>query len=418
MKQGETAPDRFPGSAREGERKRVLVMPGGLWQVPVVRLAQQMGCFVICADGTANPPCWEVADEFVQVELQNIDALVELGRKWHIDAVLTDQTDFAVPLVAQVARRLGLRGLPVEVANAATNKGLMRQRAAEGNVVQPRFRVCQTVADVRAAIAELGLPLFCKPVDSQSSRGVCVLKTADETDIKAALARCLDATKTRQAIVEQYIQGTECTAEAFVVGGKATLLAISDKTHYADLPGVARTLTYPAAFAGDVMARIEEANARVIGALGIPFGITHAEYLVDDRGQPWLVEIAARGGGTRITTHIVPAVSGFEPVPALLRVLLGRDVIIPPRKNRGAQLRFLRLPPGRVQRFVNLDELQKRPGIIEIMFNVAPGDVIRPVEDDRSRHGFVIAEGESREEAEARAAAVEKDLQIDFEPVG
>jgi len=394
---------------------RLLFLPGGRWQVPVIRLAQQMGLIVICADGTAQPPGFEFADEAFQVPLQDVAALVRIGRERRVDAVMTEQTDFAVPLVARVAAELGVKGLPVDVAVAATHKGRMRERAAAAGIRQPAFRVCRTAEEAVAAAAEIGLPLFCKPADGQSSRGVSRLDRADVGAVVGAFQRAQKASPIGETIFEQYVSGIEATVEGFVVDGHPTTLAISDKAHYADLACVARTLTWPGNFPPHVMERIARANEATARALEIPFGITHAEFLIDDQGEPWLVEMAARGGGTRIASHIVPALCGFEPTPTLISILLGEQAEVVRTHQRAAQLRFLRLPPGkRILGFPNLPELRSLPGVVEIAFNQAVGDRIPAVEDDRSRHGHVIVSAETRDTACALAERIERELRVDL----
>ncbi len=395
---------------------RLLFLPGGAWQVPVIKLARAMGFFVICADGTPHAPGFAAADEGVRVPLQDIDALVEIARSRNVDAVMTEQTDFAVSIVARVADALGLKGLPVDVAIAATNKRIMREQARAAGIRQPEFHVCTTEADVRDAIARFGLPLFCKPVDAQSSRGVGVIDRQDDALIGRTLDRALAASIQKQALVEQQIIGTECTVEGFVVDGHPTTLAISDKEHYADLPGVARTLTWPAAFPRQILDRIAAANDAVVRALKIPFGITHAEFIVDAQGEPWFVETAARGGGSRIPTHIVPAVCGFDPTPALIDTLMEHAPEVRTPFHRSCQLRFLRFPTGKTIRgFPNLAELRARPGVLDLHLNYQPGETIGQVDDDRSRHGFVIAAGENRREAVSLADLVEVELVVEWE---
>jgi carbamoyl-phosphate synthase large subunit len=394
---------------------RLLFLPGGRWQVPVIRAAQQMGLVVICADGTPEAPGFAVADEAIQVPLQDVTSLVRIGRERRVDAVMTEQTDFAVPLVAQVAAELGLKGLPLDVALAATHKGRMRERAAAVGIRQPAFRICRTAEEAIRAIAEFGVPIFCKPADGQSSRGVSRLERADEASIVAAFERARIASQIGETIFEQFVAGTEATVEGFVVDGEATTLAISGKVHYDDLPGVARTLTWPGAFSPDITERIARANEATIRALGIPFGITHGEFLIDAKGEPWLVEMAARGGGTRIASHIVPALSGFEPTPALISILLGESPKVVTKYQRAAQLRFLRLPAGkRILSFPNLAELRSLPGVIEIAFNQAVGDRIPAVEDDRSRNGYVIVSAEDRATANTLSERIEHDLVVDL----
>jgi carbamoyl-phosphate synthase large subunit len=399
--------DRYRG-------RRMLFLPGGRWQVPVIRLARHMGFHVICADGTPRAPGFAAADEAVQLPLDDVEALVAIGRDRRVDAVMTEQTDFAVPIVARIAAALGLRGLPVDVADAATNKFLMRRRAAAAGIRQPRFRLCRTLDEAQAAANELGVPLFFKPVDGQSSRGVGRLAVSEAASVAGAFARATAASRSGQAIFETCVEGTECTVEGFVADGRPTTLAISDKEHYDDLPGVARTLTWPGRFSDEVLARIAAAHEAAARAIGIPFGITHAEFLVDAQGQPWLVEIAARGGGSRIPSHIVPAVCGFEPTPALVDCLMGRRPEVRLTRRGAAQLRFLRLPRGKqVVGYPNLAVLSALAGVIEIAFNLAPGERVPEVEDDRSRHGYVIVAADTPDEARVLAARIESELIIE-----
>jgi hypothetical protein len=107
-------------------------------------------------------------------------------------------------------------------------------------------------------------------------------------------------------------------------------------------------------------------------------------------------------------------VCGFEPTPALICALMGESPIVETTVCRAAQLRFLRLPRGkRIVRFPNLAALQALPGILEIAFNQQPGDTVPDVEDDRSRHGYVITSAETRAQAQHLAERVERELIVE-----
>jgi biotin carboxylase len=410
------APSASDKAARPLAGQNVLFLPGGRWQVDAIQLLQRLGARVVCADGTESPAAAEVADIWVRTELQDVDALCRLAQQHDVRAVLTDQTDFAVPLVAEVAERLGLVGLPKQIALDATNKGRMRDKLEQQGIIQPEYRVCTSEESFRHAVRELGLPLFHKPVDAQSSRGVgallekAVVHNWRDT-LGAAFRHSAAASATRTVIVERLIHGIECTVEGFVFDDGPRTVAISSKSHYADLPGVARTLTYPAALSSETAQRVARTNEQVIQSLGIPFGITHAEFIVDAAGTPWLVEIAARGGGSGISSRIVPAVTGFEPVQGLIAQLLGERVTCPPLDERAAELRFLRLEQGRrLAETPNLDALRAREGVIELFLQHRPGDWIPAVGDDRSRHGFVITAAATRAEAVRVAESVENEF--------
>jgi hypothetical protein len=95
---------------------------------------------------------------------------------------------------------------------------------------------------------------------------------------------------------------------------------------------------------------------------------------------------------------------------------MGRPIDVDRLHGKAAQLRFLRLPLGcRVRRYSNFEELRSRPGILELMFHIPEGEAVPGVQDDRSRHGFVISSGDDRSQAITRAEEVERDLAIEFD---
>ena len=52
-------------------------------------------------------------------------------------------------------------------------------------------------------------------------------------------------------------------------------------------------------------------NKEMVCKMGLPFGLTHAEYKYMN-GEFYLIEIGARGGGTKISSDIVPYMSGVD----------------------------------------------------------------------------------------------------------
>src|SRR5207247_9591094 len=89
-----------------------------------------------------------------------------------VDGVLTVSADSAVPAVAAIAERLGLRGIGVESAHLMTHKVAMRRRLADAGVPQPRFAALRRLSERHRALDEVGVPAVLKPADSGGRRGV------------------------------------------------------------------------------------------------------------------------------------------------------------------------------------------------------------------------------------------------------
>jgi biotin carboxylase len=392
-----------------GERL-VHVLGGGEWQVPTIRLAKASGYRVLCTDIYAERPGYAYADAHMVVDVADMAATLDVAEQAAIDGIICDTTDIGVPTMAYVAERLELPGIGYETALNFTNKFRMRDITSAAGVPNPPFRLVRSRAALLAAAADIGFPLVVKPVANQSSRGVHVIHGPG--GLGPAFEAALHHSRNNEVIAEGYLNGTEVTVEGYCLDGEPLIAGISDKDHFAHRPEVANRITYPADLAPGTTARIRKVNAAVVKALGLRTGVTHAEYMVVD-GEVYLVEIAARGGGSRIHSHIAPYLAGV-PIPELYLdyIMGGTPTARPDGIARAANLAFFAFPPGRVTRIDGVAEAVTLPGVEELRLEFAVGDQLAPPDDDRSRPGFVVVFGANRAEVLDVTAAVFERVQV------
>jgi len=274
----------------------------------------------------------------------------------------------------------------------------------------PSYReVCQ-VDEALLFGEHKGYPLILKPKRSQSSLGV--FKVDNPLQLREAFPRTLALSLSGSILVEQFMDGKEITVEGLCLNGRHTVLAVSEKEHYAFNPCVARCLSYPPRFSSTLLNRIRDVANQVVHALQLKDGLTHAEYrIVGD--QPYLVEIAARGGGTRIASLIVPWVSGIPVYDLWLCSLEGQTAEIPRPLQRAAALEFFDFAPGRVKAVRGLEAASRLVADIGLAF--APGDtLIRPA-DDTTRLGHFIVLGEDRDAVDQHCARVREVVRVEYE---
>jgi biotin carboxylase len=382
----------------------VHILGGGEWQVPTIKLAKATGYRVLCTDFYAERPGYAFADAHVVVDVADMGATLEVAEHAGIDGIICDTTDIGVPTMAYIADRLDLPGIGYETALNFTNKFRMRDVTRAAGVPNPPFQLVRTRAELIAASADLGFPLVVKPVANQSSRGVHVIH--DPGGLDPAFEDAIRYARNKELIAEGFLDGTEVTVEGYCLDGEPLVAGISDKDHFAHRPEVANRITYPADLAPDIMARIREVNSAVVKALGLRTGVTHAEYMVVD-GEAYLVEIAARGGGSRIHSHIAPYLAGVR-IPELYLdyVMGGTPTARPDGVARAANLAFFAFPPGRVTGIDGVAEAAAFPGVEELRLEFSVGDQLAPPDDDRSRPGFVVVFGTERAEVLAVTDAV------------
>lgn len=378
-------------------------------------LARSLGYGVLVTDMYEDAPGYQYAEEYAAIDIRDRVRTLDWARKHAIDGIICDTTDVGVPTAAYVAGELGLRGIGYETALRFTNKYLMREAAAKAGVRQPRY-VALSDASHLERIDAIGYPVVVKPVDSQSSRGV--RKVSDRSELESAVRNALEQSNVKQVLVEEWIDGTEVTVEAMCRDGRVSVLGISDKEHYAHTPQVASRLTYPPAMSDHLLAKICEANAAVIGALGLVTGVTHAEYMVTGDARIYLVEVAARGGGNRLYTHIAPYLSGV-PIPrCYLEWTLGSDAPWPQPDGipRAAILDFFDLPTGTVRSIEGIADGSRVPGVAELCLELSVGRDFGGADNDRARPGYVVAFGKTRAEVIAIAERAKALVRVEITP--
>jgi biotin carboxylase len=397
---------------------KILIVGGGEWQVPLVRKAREMGFYIINTNLYPESPSFAYADEFYVVDVLDKEKNLEIARRCAIDGVVTDQSDIAVPTVAYVAEVLGLPGIGIDKADLFTNKFLMREHCRQFGFPTPEYSLCKSPEEVNQFAAKTGFPFVIKPQSNQSSRGV--YKVSNPSELATRLPQTRKFSRNGTILVEEYVQGVEFTVEGVMVDGAHHSLAISYKEYFTENEFVASRLWYVPGHEECRYAELMSAHDRMIETMGLSFGVTHAEYKCKG-GKEMLIEVAARGGGTRISSHIVPAVSGVDVYDILLRSAVGLPLMTAMattarlERNKAAVLSFFRLSPGTVAKVRNADVVRTWQQVVELYLPIENGGVVESLSDDRSRPGHVIIVGKDETEVRAMLNNVERTLVFEYE---
>ena len=377
----------------------VLFVGAGLHQRRAIEQARRSGLRVVAVDGDPDAAGLPLADAAETVDFADGEAVAEVGRRHAVDGVLTISADRAVPIVAAVAEALGLPGIGVETAHAMTNKVAMRRRLAEAGVPQPRFAALRSLSEARLALDHVGLPAVLKPADSGGQRGIFRLEAPDDLD--RHLHAALSESPSREAVVEEYVEGLELNGLAVARGGTVTLLTLSDRLRPPGQGfGVGWIHVYPSSLYGDVLAEAERVATSAVHALGLQDGMSFPQLIAADDGRVLVVEVAARVPGGQMADLARHAV-GIDIVDIALRQALGEDIgddDVRARFSKPIAVRFLTaapgpLPVGRVRRIGDLDAVLATTGVLQAEVFLAEGEVIRPVRVDADRRGYVVATG-------------------------
>jgi biotin carboxylase len=398
----------------------ILIVCGGLLQVPAVPIAHELGLAVVMTDANPNAPAMRLADEPVTLDIYDVaghQALVDaLKSRYRLRGVFAEGADVEVT-VAAAARHAGLPGIPVEAAQNTKNKVRMRHCFDQAGIPNPTWAEVRSPREARDAVGAIGLPLMVKAVDNSASRGTT--RITGEAEIGAAVELAVANSTTGTALLEGCFSGEEQSVEIlFDANGEAHRLNIVDRPFTADGPFAIELGHLNPSQLGtaqqDTLFELTEAAAR---ATGVAFGAFKADTIWTSDG-PRILEVTARLSGGFDCQYTTPLATGRNFIRAAMRLAAGMpldpaDLEYRWHRYAAAWVAFPR--PGRVLRIGGVEDALRRPGVKEVFLRVAVGETIASARDCAARPAFVIAVGDSPQEAIANAQRGTQALVIETE---
>lgn len=397
--------------------KKILVLPGTQWQVPLIKKIQEMGHQALVVNPDPNAPGMKGADQVLVSDIFDKERVVAFGRDQKIGAVISDECDIAMNLVAELGKTFNVPTLDEESAALYTDKFLMREFSKKHGLRYPEYKFCKTVDDAVALLKEINRPIVIKPLDSNASHGV--FKCTTEEEVRKHFDESMSFSRVEKSVLaERFIVGTEFTIDGVKTPHGHYTMAISEKKHFAHNESIANELLfshYNPRFDYD---KLRATNDAFVMKSNLLFGFTHAEYKYED-GEFYLIEIAARGGGNMISSCITQYMTGYDTYRYLVECATGNvhdeDFSLRPEyKDRAAVLKFFETPGGggKVREIKGLEFIENEPDIKHYRLNFKIGDTIENALNDSVRIGFYIVCSENMQKLREVINNVEKNFQI------
>lgn len=397
--------------------KKIMVIAGGDWQIDLIKCAKKMGYYVICSNLYEDSPAFKYCDAHEVSNVLDKEKNLEIARKYQPDAVISDQSDIAVPTVAYVNEQLGLNGIGYETARLFSNKYLLRNMCREQGFMIPEYKKCYKPEDAYELLRKFG-KIIIKPIDSQSSRGVFTIMDKDQ--LHRHYEESMSFSNSEKAfLAEEYLEGDEFTIDGLIVNGNHYPLCISIKKMYASNSNISQVQTYTTYHDTYDYDLLRKTNRDLIMHSGLKFGLTHSEYKFS-KGQFYLIEAGARGGGSNLSSKIVPFMSGIDNYYYYIKSALGetvddselKELVLP--KDNCAIMRFFDFEEGVVDRVLGKDVLLQSPYLIDYQLEIKRGDILKVPQYGRLRPGYFVVAGTSFAAIQAEAEKIVRTVQIQY----
>lgn len=374
--------------------KRLMIMGAGIYQVPLIEKAKKMGIYTIVVSIPGDYPGFAIADQVCYENTVDYEKVLGVAKREKIDGILTAGTDVAVITIGKVCDELGLSGLSFEAARIASNKLLMKQKYEEYGVRTARFREVSFDDDTYERTKGLSFPLIFKATDSSGSRGIVRVDTADEFASAADIVRA--ATNKDSFLIEEFIEGEEFGAQAFVRNGEVQFILPHGDYVFQGDTGVPVGHFAPYGLAAEVIDDMKMQLSNAVRAMGLDNCAINADFILKDN-ETYVLELGGRSGATCLA-ELVSIYYGYDYYEKMILAALGEEVDFPQDKavpNASMLLRSDR--DGVIRSIENKNEPDE--DIYEIQFDYAVGDEVKKFCVGPHRIGHVITKGETLDAA-------------------
>ncbi len=299
---------------------KALVLAGGFPQIALIQELKSRGITTVLADYNEEPVAKKYADIYYQESTMDEEAIERVAVQEKVDFLLTVCSESAIKTVAKVSEKLGLPCYVNEdTINKVTNKAYMKKVFAEYGIPNAKHVILQ--ADEEISADEFEYPVIVKPADCYGSSGV--RKVWSDEEFYQAVADAKTMGKSGIVLIEEFLDGTELSIDAFVVDGKAHLLCVtrSDKIANDDRFVIYRG-SHPAM---DDIDTVKPELEEIIQKIATAFELKTTPLLVQiirTKNKLGVLEFSARTGGSA-KFMLAKKSCGFDLVKGAVDITLG-----------------------------------------------------------------------------------------------
>jgi len=376
--------------------KTLMILGGGIYQVPLIERARAMGIRTVAVSIPGPYPGLDLADEALLLDTTDSEAVLESARRLKIDGICTAGTDVAVRTLGHVNDALGLKGISEEAAVLATDKLRMKECFEANGVRTARYRRVTFTQDPVKETAELTYPLIVKIVDSSGSRGITRVDRPEE--LTAAVEEARRCTHKDYYLIEEFIEGREFGAQAFVLDGQVKFILPHGDYVFHGATGVPAGHFAPLSMGEAELRDCLETAERAIRAMKLDNCAVNCDF-IERGGKTYVLELGGRSGATCLS-ELVSIYYGFDYYEKMIETALGGSPDLPLTGAQPNASRLLMSDTDGIVEAVDLGGAAEDPDVVEIRTDVRPGDRVRRFHVGPDRIGHVVTKGATPEEAE------------------
>lgn len=384
-------------------QKRLMLLGGIRYLLPVIEAAHKQGYYVITADYIPDNIAHKYSDEYVNVSIIDKEAVLHVAREKQIDGIMSFGVDPGVVSASYVQQQMGLPSFgPYESVEILQNKDKFRAFLTEHGFNVPKAKGYTKAEDAMADANQWEYPIIVKPTDAAGSKGVT--RVDEPSQLKAAVEYAFEKSLSGHIIIEDFIEKQGCSSDTDSFSEDGKLKFVSFCAQRFDLnatnPYTPAAYSWPSTFTKEQEAYLTSEIQRLITLLGMKTNVYNIETRVGTNGKPYIMELTPRGGGNRLCEMLRYA-TGVDMITAMTRYIVGDNVPAIEQKPYNGHWAEIILHADESGIFDHLVISKDLPAkVVEKDLWVKKGDTVKSFEGANDAIGTLVLKFQSAEELE------------------
>lgn len=396
--------------------KKLLLLGGLRYLLPVIKTAQELGHYIITCDYIPENIAHKYSNKYHNVSITDKEEVLKLAETLCIDGIMSFAVDPGVLTAAYVAEKMGLPGCPYESVQILQNKALFRKFLEEHGFNVPKAKSYRNVNDALKASEYFCFPVIVKPVDAAGSKGV--VKVGKKENLPDAVNNAIkNSVFAKECIIEEFIvqKGFSSDTDSFSVDSDLQFISFSNQ--YFDVqsanPYTPSAYSWPAEMEDEHQITLVSELKRLVKLLNLGTSVYNIEVRVGTNNIPYIMEVSPRGGGNRLSEMLKYA-TGVDLIKNAIHAALGEqtdNLSMPKYQGYWAEV-ILHAEKNGFFKGLAIDKTIEKNYLVEKDLWVEPGDLVRTFNAANDAIGTLVLKFDTRKKLNERMLAIDEWVKV------
>lgn len=338
----------------------------------------------------------------------------QLQKQGKIIKAIISLVDPFVSLAAQLMNELCKSEISVESLKKMEDKTETR-KALKRNETTPNFEIFRPTENLKDYINKRHrFPLIVKSAVSKASKDVYLVE--NKLEMEKVMKKIVKLYPDRKILLEEYLDGPQYLVEVLVHNGCTNIVAVFKQDITKKIKFIVTGYEIQLNLDGEKYQKLIQTIETIIKDLGVMNAASHLEVRYVN-GIWKLIEINPRISGGAMNRMIEEAY-GINLVEETINLYLGRKPSLIKKHKKHIYTHYIVIGSyGYLLKVTGRNMATKQPGVREVYVKPRKGSMLTPPMTMGHRYGYVIASGDTSEEAKTNAINAASHIKFYLEPI-